>query len=193
MAVIEHGRQFWRIAPNKLFFLIRRAETVGSVQRRITRVLLVFRQATCRTVWLPALAGDWSGGFTRLPSSKIYQARVCQRRLAVGKNPPIPRNRGISDTNCSSQYAERKLATGRAVLLDCRQAESIRREFVSGDSPPEKIPRFRGTPKTGIFYIVGAGLPDGPSMPAASGKPTALRWVGRRGRRPLRPSQRINM
>ena len=63
--------------PYKLFFPIRRAETVRSVQRRITRVLLVFRQAPCRTVWLPALPGDWSGGFTRLPSSTISQARVC--------------------------------------------------------------------------------------------------------------------
>ena len=61
----------------EMFFPIRRAETVRSVQRRITRVLLVFRQATCRTVWLPALPGDWSGGFTRLPSSTISQARVC--------------------------------------------------------------------------------------------------------------------
>ena len=60
----------------EMFFPIRRAETVRSVQRRITRVLLVFRQATCRTVWPPALPGDWSGGFTRVTSSKIHQSRV---------------------------------------------------------------------------------------------------------------------
>ena len=74
------------------------------------------------------------------------------------KNPPIPKNQGISHINCSTQYAERRLsdphnagphefyssfdkqnvgqfgsrhcrATGRAVLLDCRQAKSIRHEF----------------------------------------------------------------
>ena len=59
------------------------------------------------------------------------------------KNPPFPRKRGISHTNCSFQYAERKLATSRAILLDCRQVKCIRLEFVRGDSP-QKIPRFRG-------------------------------------------------
>ena len=34
------------------------------------------------------------------------------------KNPPIPRNRGISHYYCSSLYAERELATGREVLLE---------------------------------------------------------------------------
>ena len=97
-----------------------------------------------------AETSDRSGGFTRLSSSKIHQARVCPRRLAE-KNPPFPEKRGISYQNCSSRYAERRLsdpynvrshefysrndkqhvgqfgsrhcrATGRAVLLDFRQA-----------------------------------------------------------------------
>ena len=57
----------------------------------------------------------------------------------------------------------------------------------------KKSPDSEELRKRGIFDLVGAGLPDGPPMPAASGKPTALRWVGRRGRRPLRSSQRINI
>ena len=36
---------------------------------------------------------------------------------------------GISHKNCSSLYAERKLATSRAVLLDFHRAKSIRHEF----------------------------------------------------------------
>ena len=45
------------------------------------------------------------------------------------KNPPFPEKRGISITICSYLYAERKLATSRAVLLDGFQAKSIRHEF----------------------------------------------------------------
>ena len=45
------------------------------------------------------------------------------------KNPPFPEKRGISITFCSYLYAERKLATSRAVLLDGFQAKSIRHEF----------------------------------------------------------------
>ena len=74
------------------------------------------------------------------------------------ENPPILRNRGIFIKICSSQYAERILATGRAVsarltprrihqarigtgtagravLLDCRQAQPTGPEFASGGSP----------------------------------------------------------
>ena len=80
-----------------------------------------------------------AGGFTRLPSSKMYQTRVCQRPLAA-KNPPFPEKRGIFHTNCSFQYAERILATGRAVLLDCRQATSTSHEF------GRRASRLRGCP-----------------------------------------------
>ena len=38
-------------------------------------------------------------------------------------------------SNCRFLYAERKLATGRAVLLDCLQAKSISHEFGSGPCP----------------------------------------------------------
>ena len=50
------------------------------------------------------------------------------------KNPPFPMKRGISYQNCSSQYAERMLATGREVLLDLNQVKSVRHEFVSSGS-----------------------------------------------------------
>ena len=68
--------------------------------------------------WPPALPGDRSGGFARVASSTNHQVRI--------------------------PYAERKLATGREVLLDCRQAKSIRHEFVSGDSPPNNKRTTRG-------------------------------------------------
>ena len=41
---------------------------------------------------------------------------------------------GSSHTNCSFRYAERKLATGRAVLLDSRQVKCIRHEFTRAGS-----------------------------------------------------------
>ena len=116
---------------SKLFVPIRRAETSdrsGGFTRLSSSKIHQTR------IWHPALPGDRSGGSARLPSSKIHQARVCPRRLAV-KNPPFPEKRGISITICSTLYAERKLAIGRAVLLDFRQAKSIRHEFVRGDSP----------------------------------------------------------
>ena len=47
------------------------------------------------------------------------------------KNPPLPEKRGIYETKCSSQYAERILATGRAVLLDGFQAQPTSHEFGS--------------------------------------------------------------
>ena len=50
------------------------------------------------------------------------------------KNPPLPEKRGISITICSTQYAERILATSRAVLLDCRQAESVSLAFAPGQA-----------------------------------------------------------
>ena len=94
----------------------------------------------------------------------VIQPPACQNELSAAtgrKNPPFPEKRGISHQMCSSQYAraglppsaagtpgtafptvripyaERKLATGREVLLDCRQANSIRHEFespVSGET-----------------------------------------------------------
>ena len=66
----------------------------------------------------------------RLTARTTYQTRVCPRRLAV-KNPPFPEKRGIFHTICSIPYAERKLATGRAVLLDFRQVKPNRHEFGS--------------------------------------------------------------
>ena len=50
------------------------------------------------------------------------------------KNPPLPEKRGISITICSTQYAERILATSRAVLLDCRQAETVSHAFAPGQA-----------------------------------------------------------
>ena len=50
------------------------------------------------------------------------------------KNPPFPEKRGISITICSTLYAERILATSRAVLLDCRQAESVSLAFAPGQA-----------------------------------------------------------
>ena len=47
------------------------------------------------------------------------------------KNPLIPKNQGISHIKCSTQYAERIPATGRAALLDLRQVKCIRHEFAS--------------------------------------------------------------
>ena len=66
---------------------------------------------------------------------------------------------GSSHTKCSFQYAERKLATSRAILLDCRQVKCIRHEFVNGHWP-QKIPRFR---RNGGFpiQIVLSNTPSG--------------------------------
>ena len=46
------------------------------------------RRGQCRPpYWTNSIrragTSDWSGGFTRLPSCKTQQARVCQRRLAA--------------------------------------------------------------------------------------------------------------
>ena len=169
-----------------------------------------------------AETSEWSGNFTRLPPSKIHQARVCPRRLAakspaqqtpcrafliiefhtprgkcqirtmpdhtsltrlsasnmseslapgpagrlvgrfystaVKQNPPGPSlsaatrrkkpctaNAVQGFPNYRIPYAERKLANGREILLDCRQAKSIRPEFVRGDSPLT-CRRTRGRP-----------------------------------------------
>ena len=123
-----------------------------------------------------ACASDQSRG-----PNGVIQPPACQNELSAAtgrKNPPFPEKRGISHQMCSSQYAraglppsaagtpgtafptvrisyaERKLATGRAVsarlmaravyqarigtgtagravLLDCRQATSISHEFGS--------------------------------------------------------------
>ena len=90
--------------------------------------MVLFDHRPTRTNWLPALPGDRSGSFTRLKSSKMYQSRAWPPALP-GKNPPFPEKQGIFHTNCPSQYAERKLATGRAVLLDFRQAKPTRHEL----------------------------------------------------------------
>ena len=80
------------------------------------------------------------------PVGRFYSTAVkqnpsdprCQRRLAA-KKPPLPKQGRWVMTGCallcSVQYAERKPATGRAVLLDCRQAKSIRLEMPPGASP----------------------------------------------------------
>ena len=73
----------------------------------------------------PVERAQWPNSTTGLPE------RIARRGIPAAKNPPIPRNRGISYQNCPSQYAERILATGREVLLDCRQARSTRHEFGS--------------------------------------------------------------
>ena len=39
-------------------------------------------------------------------------------------------------------YAERKLATGREILLDYHYAKSISHEFVTGDSPEMQNPQL---------------------------------------------------
>ena len=78
---------------------------------------MVLEIATAYGLAMTEVDGGWSrfaGGTVVIPN------RTAER---IGrKNPPFPEKRGISLYNCSSRYAERKLATGRAVLLDYRQA-----------------------------------------------------------------------
>ena len=67
----------------KLFFPIRRAET-----------------------------SDQSGGFTRWIQAQPIRHEFARRGIPA-KNPPVPKNQGIFIIICSSQYAERELATSR--------------------------------------------------------------------------------
>ena len=123
-----------------LFVPIRRAETVRSVQRRITRVLLVFRKAPCRTVWLPALPGDRSGGFTRVTSSTTHQARVCPQGLPA-KIPRFRRTGGF-------RYLSMTSAVRPTVFYSSFDKQRVG-QFASGGSPltaggqrrPEPCPR----------------------------------------------------
>ena len=53
-----------------------------------------------RSALAPELPGCRSGGFTRLPSSRIHQSRVCQRPLAAKtKGPPGGRVVLLSDSD----------------------------------------------------------------------------------------------
>ena len=113
--------------PYQLFTPIRRGRrslrsdfhTPSGYQRPVGRFQLALRLAeSLRPELAPALPGDRSGGFARVASSTNHQVRI--------------------------PYAERKLATGRAVLLDCHQAQPTRPEFVSGDSPPNNKRTTRG-------------------------------------------------
>ena len=48
-------------------------------------------------------------------TAERHEGRSLHYKTKVRKNPPFPEKRGISLKNCSSRYAERMLATGRAV------------------------------------------------------------------------------
>ena len=103
--------------------------------------MALFHHQTIRTHLPRAKPGTQS--VSQRPVGRFYSTAVRQNpsdpNLSAAtrrKNPPFPEKRGIPITICSTQYAERKLATGRAFQLDFCQAESIRHEFVRGDSPP---------------------------------------------------------
>ena len=105
-----------------------------------------------------AIVATWSAGWCsaqriRNPMIAGGNHTIIQVPPALQKNPPFPEKRGISYQNSSYLYAERKLATGRAVLLDCRQAKPIRHEFSRRGS------RLSQTPAAGSLLC---------SLPAAT-------------------------
>ena len=78
---------------------------------------------------LAMTVGDGAGPSFLDGSQPTWSAGAVPPALRYKKSPTL--RWGISYQICSSQYAERILATGRAVLLDCRQAQSTRHEFGS--------------------------------------------------------------
>ena len=89
-----------------------------------------------------------AGGTSRTPSPTKRDTQCRERASTVPQYTPTmtaaPRRTGTTlvgrgraaRPTVRIPYAERILATGRAVLLDCRQVKSIRHEFVSGHCPP---------------------------------------------------------
>ena len=70
-----------------------------------------------------AETSDRSGNFTRLPSSKTYQARIGPRHCRGGTVDA--RSLHLNNKIVRIPYAEREPATGRAVLLDGRFAQCL--------------------------------------------------------------------
>ena len=79
------------VFPLKMFVPIRRAGT-SDWSGGFTR--LPSSNPHQARVWLPALPGDRSGGFTRLPSSKTHQARVCPGPSPVRRADHSDQSRG---------------------------------------------------------------------------------------------------
>ena len=74
-----------------------------------------------------------------LTARTVHQTRAWPPALP-GKNPPFPEKRGIFHTNCSTQYAEREPATGRAVSARLTTRKTHQARIVSGDSPLSQRP-----------------------------------------------------
>ena len=104
-------------------------------ERSDVAIPLIFRVR--RTTGLPRPAASQCRGY--FSGLLLFGTGSCRSRSAGAvlpalqiKNPPFLLKRRIQ--NCSIRYAERILATGRAVLLDCRQEKSIRPEFAPGQA-----------------------------------------------------------
>ena len=81
--------------------------------------------------WRPIERAQWCYSTTGLPE-RIVRGHWPQ------KIPPDSEEPGDFYQNCSTQYAERKLATGREVLLEWFQAKPFSHEFVRGHWPQQK-------------------------------------------------------
>ena len=93
-----------------------RIDSVGKPKSQ-TRTMPDHTENPCQISIRRAGTSDRSGGFARVPSSKMYRLALT---ALENQKPRLVQCRTTRKILIRFPYAERELATGRAVLLECR-------------------------------------------------------------------------